>query len=137
MQDSLITRNPELVRREEFYKESAIAIKQNGIDDTCFEKGLYSRATFDFLLHFLPHYPYEIKKPISVSIEKSKDQTCFIIACEEFNKFGIGLTKDEAVEDFEHSVITDYLLLNESDPEELSIGAKQLLESYRTYIVLT
>ena len=136
MANSFITKDPEVIAKEEFYSQAAAAIKQNEIDDVCFEEDLYNKPVFDFLLHCLPHYPYEIKKTIKVSLERGKDKNCFIIGCEELNKFGIGLTKDEAMEDFEHNVVTDYLLLNDSDPDKLSIDAKQLLNLYRSYIAL-
>lgn len=122
--------------REEFYKQSAEAGKKYEIEEGYFESQIYNKPSFEFLLHFLPHYPYEIKIPLKVSIEIGKDMGCFVVWHEGFNKFGIGLTKEEAIEDFEHNIITDYLILNESNPKELSEDAKDLLQLYRSSIVL-
>ena len=90
----------------------------------------------NLFLHFLPHYPYEIKIPLKISVEAGRDSASFLIWNEEFNKFGIGLIKESAIEDFEHSVVTDYLLLNESQPEELTNDAKELLELYQRKLYL-
>ena len=122
--------------REEFYELSAKAVKENEIDESFFEGRIYNKPAFVFLLHFLPHYPYEIKIPLKIIVEVGRDNGSFLIWNEEFNKFGIGLTKESAIEDFEHSVVTDYLLLNESQPEELTDDAKELLELYRSHISL-
>ena len=73
---------------------------------------------------------------MKVFVEIGRDTGCYIIWHEEFNKFGIGLTKEEAIEDFEHNVVTDYLILNESNPEELSEDAKELLQLYKSSIKL-
>lgn len=121
---------------EEFYELSAEAVKKHEIDEAYFENQIYNKPSFEFLLHFLPHYPYEIRIPLKVIIEVGRDTGCFIVWHEEFNKFGIGLTKEEAIEDFEHNLVTDYLILNHSNPEELSEDAKELLQLYRSSIVL-
>jgi len=121
---------------EEFYGLSVEALKKYGIDEAYFEDQIYNRPSFEFLLHFLPHYPYEIMIPLKVLVEVGRDSSCFIIWHEGFNKFGIGATKEEAIEDFEHNVVTDYLILNDSDPGELSEDAKELLQLYRSTIKL-
>lgn len=122
--------------RDEFYEQSADAIKRYDIDEAYFEGQVYNRSSFELLLHFLPHYPYEIIIPLKVFVEIGRDTGCYIIWHEEFNKFGIGSTKEEAIEDFEHNVVTDYLVLNESNPEELSEDAKELLQLYKSSIKL-
>ena len=74
--------------------------------------------------------------PLKVRVEVEIDSDSFVIWNDEFNKFGIGSTKEEAIEDFEHNMVTDYLVLNESNPEELSEDAKELLQLYRSSIKL-
>lgn len=120
----------------EFYEQSAKAIKEYDIPESYFEKEIYNKAYSGILLHFLPHYPYEILKPLRISVEVGKENSCFIVSNEELNKFGIGLTKEEAVKGFEDGVVTDYLLLQESKPEELTEGAKELLKLYQSFISL-
>lgn len=122
--------------RDEFYEQSANAVKRYDIAEAYFENQAYNKPSFELLLHFLPHYPYEIMIPLKVIVEIGRDTGCFVIWHEEFNKFGIGSTKEEAIEDFEHNVVTDYLILNESKPEELSEDAKGLLQLYRSSIKL-
>lgn len=126
-----------VIEKEEFYKDAEKSKRDYDIDKTCFEDLLYNKSSFELLLHFLPHYPYEIIKPIKISTEIGKyDTSCYAVWCEDFNKFGIGSTKEEAIEDFEHNVVTDYLLLEESNKNELTEDAITLLNIYRTYIRL-
>jgi len=121
---------------DEFDELSIDALKRYDIDEAYFEKQVYNKPSFGFLLHFLPHYPYEIMIPLKVRVEVEIDSDSFVIWNDEFNKFGIGSTKEEAIEDFEHNMVTDYLVLNESNPEELSEDAKELLRLYRSSIKL-
>lgn len=122
--------------RDEFSELSAEAMKRYDIGEAYFESQIYNKPSVELLLHFLPHYPYEILIPLKVLVEVGREANCFIIWHEGFNKFGIGSTKEEAIEDFEHNVVTDYLILNDSSPEELSEDAKELLQLYSSTIKL-
>jgi len=127
----------DLEEKQEFYEQAKKATEQNDISTANFEASFYERATFDLLIHFLPHYPYEIKIPIRISIEKGQTSDCFIVCCEEFNKFGLGHTKEEAIEDLENNIVDDYLILNDTCVDNLTNDAKDLLQKYRAHISLS
>ena len=57
-------------------------------------------------------------------------------ALSKLNKYGMGLSKEEALKEFEDFIIADYRTLRESSPEELTEDAKGLLVLYNSYIEL-
>ena len=87
-------------------------------------------------LPFFTSYSYTLKKPLPIVIERGINPDIFLIGNEELNKYGVGLSKEEALKEFEDFIITDYRTLRESSPGELTEDAKELLVLYDSYIEL-
>ena len=96
------------------------------------------RTASKFLIHlsFFTSYSYPLKKPLPIVIERGINPDIFLIGNQELNKYGVGLSKEEALKEFEDFIIADYRTLRESSPEELTEDAKELLVLYDSYIEL-
>lgn len=118
--------------KKEFFVLANEAIKKLEISRSVFED-IYYRPVAILRLHFLVHYDLELKKPIKVIIERGKYSNSFIVSNEEVNKYGIGSSKEEALDDFESNLVEDYLMLKNLSEDELTEDAKELLSLYESY----
>jgi len=64
-------------------------------------------------LHKLESDRYALRKVLFLQIEKTDDGEAFIAKIPWLDIFGIGKTKDEAIREFELSLIEDYEILKE------------------------
>lgn|SRR3989338_5785218 len=128
----VFTCDPDLQEKQEFFSEIAKIREAMQISSTIFVTAPVSFITVHTI--FLANYPdVKLKKPIKLIYERGSETGAFIVGNEVFNKYGIGNTKEEALKDFEDNLFTDYLELKESSFEQLTEGAKELLEIYQGY----
>jgi len=70
-------------------------------------------AVYIHRLHKLESDKYALRKVLFLQIEKTEDGEAFIAKVPWLDIFGIGETKEEAIRDFELSLIEDYEILKE------------------------
>jgi len=126
------------VPKETFIDASYLEEKVLVISRPAYDIDEKYRTTSKSLIHlpFFTSYSYTLKKPLPIVIERGINPDIFLIGNEELNKYGVGLSKEEALKEFEDFIIADYRTLRESSSEELTEDAKELLVLYDSYIEL-
>jgi len=87
----------------------------------------------DHELFYLQHYT---NGRVAVTFEKAllleltKGEDLYFVRNDELNLFGSGETKQKAVDDFIEFLLADYRFYKDSDPTELTLKAKELLDTY-------
>jgi len=84
-----------------------------------------------YYIFSLPHNP--VKEPFNVIIE-SDEANRVVIWNENFGVSGIGDSKEEALEEFENLIFADYHSLQKIPQENLSEGARELLNVYKNHL---
>ena len=129
---SVFTQDPHLQEKQEFFSVTAKIRESLQISPTIFVSAPASSVSV--YTSFLSNYPdLKLHKPIKLVYEKGSESGAFIVGNEEFNKYGIGNTKEEALQDFEANLVTDYFELKESSLDQLTEDAQRLLKIYRGY----
>jgi len=116
------------------YPEGKVLITSNPAYDIDKKYRTASKSLIHLL--FFTSYNYTLKKPLPIVIERGINPDIFLIGNEELNKYGVGLSKEKAIKEFEDFIIADYRTLRESSPGELTEDAKELLILYDSYIEL-
>ena len=128
----IFTCDPDLQEKQEFFSVTAKIRESLEISSTIFVSTPGSSVIVytSFLSNYLD---FKLRKPIKLVYEKGSESGAFIVGNEEFNKYGIGNRKEEALQDFEANLVTDYFELKETALDQLTEDAKRLLEIYRGY----
>ena len=79
----------------------------------------------------LPNYP--LNDSLDIIVETDDLKRC-IVWSDDFELSGIGDNIEEALLDFENSIISDYNYFQTMATESLSEGAKELLDKYKKYL---
>ena len=74
------------------------------------------------------------RKDYLLEVELSKEDRLFFFQNSQFNIFGHGLTKEEALKDLSEFLIHDYLSYKNTPPENLTRDAYELLKQYESVI---
>ncbi len=86
---------------------------------------------FTYPVFSLSHH--QLNRPIEIMVETDAAGNV-IVWNEDFGLTGIGNTKEEALEEFEELIISDYNSLKKFSVRDLSDGAKRLLSIYKDYL---
>lgn len=125
---------PDLQEKQDYFLSTTKAREKFEISFPAFEDAPSSVKAFFYF--FLANYPdISLKRPIRLCFERGVESGAFIVGNEEFNKYGIGRSKEEAIKDFEDNIVSDYLELCETPPDQMSDDAKELMRLYRSYFV--
>jgi len=117
-----------------FYPEEKVLIISRPAYDI--DEKYRSASKSLIFLTFFTSCGYRVRRPLPIVIERGGKPNTLLIGSEELNKYGVGSSKEEALKDFEDSIIADYKTLRESFSEELTEDAKELLVLYDSYIEL-
>ena len=84
-------------------------------------------------LHKLESEKYALRKVLFIQLHKTKDEESFVAKVPSLEMFGMGDTEDEAIEDFQFSLIEDYEILAEEE-DKLGNDLRKHLHYLRTVI---
>mgnify|MGYP001576763831 CR=1 FL=1 len=129
---TVLTCDPNLQEKQDFF--SAIARKKESlhISVPVFDP-LPASTVVIYTIFFVNYSKIKLLKPIKLVYERGAETGAYIIGNEEFNKYGIGKTKEDALKEFEQNVVSDYFDLKMSDHNKLTQDAKDLLTIYGGY----
>lgn len=120
--------------KEEFLAVTQAARKDYGILESSFENKYCGSSFSVIFLHFLPGNEFLLKRSIEVILEKGKEGGYFIVSNLIFNKYGLGETKEQALNALIDNILDDYDFLRTSSPGKLTEDAKDQLKLYREFI---
>lgn len=99
----------------------------------------FSPEGIDHELFYLQHYTngrvaVTFKKPLLLELTKGED--LYFVRNDDLNLFGSGETEQKAVDDFIEFLLADYRFYKDSDPAELTLKAKELLDTYDEQVLI-